>query len=80
MRAGALMCPTLPSPKRLRHPQRAGGAQPPAGPVTDTAAPNTWDWRPPVERECPRCGTRMAEQKCKLTCPKCGATADCSDP
>jgi hypothetical protein len=48
--------------------------------VTDTPAPNIWDWRPPIKRDCPRCETQMIEQKCKLTCPKCGATDDCTDP
>ena len=32
--------------------------------MIDSAAPRTWDWRQPVERECPRCGIRMVEQKC----------------
>jgi hypothetical protein len=48
--------------------------------VTDTALPSTWDWRPPVTRACPRCEALMVEQHCKLTCPNCGAFADCSDP
>ena len=30
--------------------------------MTDTAAPNTWDWEPHVARECPRCGERMVER------------------
>lgn len=26
------------------------------------------------------CGTVMREIKCKLVCPRCGYTRDCSDP
>jgi|GEM_PF-4302345 len=28
---------------------------------------------------CIRCGTRLAEWKCKLQCPRCGYFEDCSD-
>ena len=70
------MCPKLPSLERApRHEARDGG-YPPA----DTAAPGTWDWRPPVERECPQCGERMIERQWKVVCEKCGASADCTDP
>jgi len=48
--------------------------------MTDTAAPNTWDWRPEIKRECPRCGEQMIERQCKVVCEKCGAFADCGDP
>ncbi len=26
------------------------------------------------------CGSPMLEQKCKICCPNCGYTRDCSDP
>ncbi|MGH7409073.1 MAG: HVO_2523 family zinc finger protein [Candidatus Methylomirabilales bacterium] len=29
---------------------------------------------------CDRCGTTMVEHHCKLQCPRCGFTRDCSDP
>jgi len=29
---------------------------------------------------CERCGERMTEQKCKITCGNCGYARDCSDP
>ncbi len=29
---------------------------------------------------CERCGTRMTEIHCKIVCPNCGYTRDCSDP
>lgn len=29
---------------------------------------------------CDRCGERMAEHHCKIVCPRCGYTRDCSDP
>ena len=29
---------------------------------------------------CDICGTRMLERKCKIICPNCGYTRDCSDP
>ena len=29
---------------------------------------------------CDICGTQMNEQKCKIRCPNCGYTRDCSDP
>lgn len=29
---------------------------------------------------CERCGERMQEIHCKLVCPRCGYTRDCSDP
>jgi len=66
-------------------PSTRAGRHPPARPMrprpmTDSTAPHTWDWRPPVERACPQCGTLMVEQKCKLTCSNCGASADCTDP
>ena len=32
------------------------------------------------QHTCERCGTRMAEQKCKIVCPNCGYLRDCSDP
>jgi len=29
---------------------------------------------------CEICGASMIEQKCKIRCPNCGFTRDCSDP
>jgi DNA-directed RNA polymerase subunit RPC12/RpoP len=29
---------------------------------------------------CERCGSAMEERKCKIICPRCGYTRDCSDP
>ena len=29
---------------------------------------------------CEICGCTMIEQKCKIRCPNCGFTRDCSDP
>jgi Zn finger protein HypA/HybF involved in hydrogenase expression len=48
--------------------------------MTEPTTPSPWDWRQPVERECPQCGERMQERNCKIICPRCGASADCSDP
>ncbi len=28
---------------------------------------------------CDRCGTRMVEKSCKVSCPNCGSRFDCSD-
>jgi len=28
---------------------------------------------------CDRCGSRMVERQCKVTCPNCGSRFDCSD-
>ncbi len=30
--------------------------------------------------DCEICGHRMYERNCKITCPNCGFTRDCSDP
>jgi rubrerythrin len=30
--------------------------------------------------DCDICGTRMFEKHCKIRCPNCGYTRDCSDP
>jgi hypothetical protein len=29
---------------------------------------------------CEICGGRMVERQCKILCPNCGYTRDCSDP
>jgi ribosomal protein L37E len=29
---------------------------------------------------CERCGEQMQEIHCKIICPRCGYTRDCSDP
>ena len=39
---------------------------------------------PPPRRDdgldCEICGAPMRERHCKITCPNCGFTRDCSDP
>jgi hypothetical protein len=47
----------------------------------DTTKPATTR-RPATEwvHICERCGERMEEQKCKIICPNCFYTRDCSDP
>ena len=45
-------------------------------------APGTTDPQPaPVKRvyTCDRCGSRMHEHLCKISCPNCGNRFDCSD-
>ena len=34
----------------------------------------------PYDLSCEICGCEMIEQKCKIKCPNCGFTRDCSDP
>ena len=34
----------------------------------------------PHDLSCEICGALMIEQKCKIRCPNCGYTRDCSDP
>jgi ribosomal protein L37E len=29
---------------------------------------------------CARCGARTLERHCKIVCPRCGYTRDCTDP
>lgn len=29
---------------------------------------------------CEICGAQMTQRQCKITCPNCGFTRDCSDP
>lgn len=29
---------------------------------------------------CEICGAQMIQRQCKITCPNCGFTRDCSDP
>jgi uncharacterized Zn finger protein (UPF0148 family) len=29
---------------------------------------------------CEICGSRMIQRHCKIVCPNCGYTRDCSDP
>ncbi|MBI5354528.1 MAG: DUF309 domain-containing protein [Chloroflexi bacterium] len=36
-------------------------------------------WSEKREWICDRCGTRMHEKNCKVTCPNCGNRFDCSD-
>ncbi len=33
-----------------------------------------------VKNVCENCGHTTIENHCKLICPKCGASRDCSDP
>ena len=39
---------------------------------------------PPTRRDdgldCEICGAQMRERRCKIACPNCGFTRDCSDP
>jgi predicted RNA-binding Zn-ribbon protein involved in translation (DUF1610 family) len=45
----------------------------------DTAsAPRAWEqaW----VHHCERCDEQMEETHCKIICPNCGMTRDCSDP
>jgi hypothetical protein len=42
----------------------------PSGPGVTPEAPSL----------CERCGTAMREVHCKIICPCCGYTRDCSDP
>jgi hypothetical protein len=49
-----------------------------AEPVDDpTAASGVPDVDAPV---CDLCGARMIERHCRIVCPQCGYTRDCSDP
>jgi len=32
------------------------------------------------DRECWVCGAQVEYRKCKIVCPRCGFTRDCSDP
>ena len=32
------------------------------------------------ELTCEICGAQMVQRQCKITCPNCGFTRDCSDP
>ena len=43
--------------------------------------PAIWDERPPEKNRyvCDRCGHKMYERNCKVTCPNCGNRFDCSD-
>lgn len=47
-------------------------------PVDAAAAGPGRSGPPPVP--CDRCGIAMVEHHCKLQCPRCGLTRDCSDP
>lgn len=46
------------------------------GPPIGDRRPGVTEW----VHTCERCGQRMAEQHCKIVCPRCGYTRDCSDP
>lgn len=41
--------------------------------------PPHWKMDAPRQFLCDRCGTRMIERNCKVTCPACGYRFDCSD-
>ena len=47
-------------------------------------APHANGKPPPPRRDdgldCEICGARMYERSCKIICPNCGYTRDCSDP
>lgn len=34
----------------------------------------------PYDLNCEICGSTMIERSCKIKCPNCGFTRDCSDP
>lgn len=38
------------------------------------------NWDKIFKPKCDRCGEILNEEKCKLRCPNCGFTRDCSDP
>lgn len=44
--------------------------------IAHEAAAGITEWR----HVCERCGETMVEQKCKILCPRCGYSRDCSDP
>ncbi len=56
-------------------------------PISDSAskrpaAPNPIPPQPAAAKRvylCDRCGSRMTEHLCKITCPNCGNRFDCSD-
>ena len=49
-----------------------------AGPVDDrTSAISVPEVDAPA---CDLCGARMIERHCRIVCPQCGYTRDCSDP
>jgi uncharacterized Zn finger protein (UPF0148 family) len=41
---------------------------------------STADLTKPDQLTCEICGGRMIERQCKILCPNCGYTRDCSDP
>ncbi len=50
------------------------------GPAPDQVRPAAADKPPPPQPStCPLCGTALAGRHCKLICPNCGYTEDCSD-
>jgi len=46
-------------------------------PVDDVATLNTD--RSDASRFCPNCSAQLQEQRCKLSCPRCGFYLSCSD-
>ncbi|MBX6365618.1 MAG: hypothetical protein IRZ00_17250 [Gemmatimonadetes bacterium] len=58
-----------PPPPGGAEPPRPGGAEPPPRPAPPAGGP-----------VCDLCGATMYELHCKLICPACGYTRDCSDP
>lgn len=46
-------------------------------PIADSPTPPP---RRPDGLDCEICGARMYERSCKIICPNCGYTRDCSDP
>jgi rubrerythrin len=50
-----------------------------SGKESPPAAPNRQPASPKKVYLCDRCGSRMVEKNCKVTCPNCGNRFDCSD-
>ena len=46
-----------------------------SGPTSSAAGSST-----PRGLTCEICGSQMLERHCKIQCPNCGYTRDCSDP
>ena len=56
----------------------ASASQPPIEPLT--GEPLTDELLTDEYLTCEICGQRMSERHCKIVCPNCGYTRDCSDP
>ena len=53
----------------------------PAGPASQPPIEHrTGEYLTAEHLTCEICGQRMSERHCKIVCPNCGYTRDCSDP